>query len=267
MRSDYTSPDESLHELAQGRRAYGAHLMAERSEMGRSVVSEARLQGMEATARIEGFCIERLRGSGAVAIFNLMEDTATAEIARAQLWQWLHHADPRAGHAPAAAVLCLDDDTEVDFALFERALIGLPSRLIDRQDLPGASRINEAIGMLDRLTHADNLRAWLYRIATNTTFAFLKKRGRENGRLVEVDPELVEHGDGPAEAVMQRETLRELARAVDRLPARQQAALVLRNYQQMSYSEIASALNCSEEAARANVYQALKKLRSEVEGW
>ena len=35
-----------------------------------------------------------LRGSGAVAINNLMEDTATAEIARAQLWQWIHHATP-----------------------------------------------------------------------------------------------------------------------------------------------------------------------------
>jgi malate synthase len=32
-----------------------------------------------------------LRGSGAVAINNMMEDTATAEIARAQLWQWVHH--------------------------------------------------------------------------------------------------------------------------------------------------------------------------------
>ena len=31
-----------------------------------------------------------LRGTGAVAIFNLMEDTATAEIARAQIWQWCH---------------------------------------------------------------------------------------------------------------------------------------------------------------------------------
>jgi malate synthase len=35
-----------------------------------------------------------LRGHGAVAINNLMEDTATAEIARAQLWQWIHHATP-----------------------------------------------------------------------------------------------------------------------------------------------------------------------------
>jgi malate synthase len=32
-----------------------------------------------------------LRGSGAVAINNMMEDTATAEIARAQLWQWVRH--------------------------------------------------------------------------------------------------------------------------------------------------------------------------------
>ncbi|MEE6257891.1 malate synthase A [Plantactinospora sonchi] len=32
-----------------------------------------------------------LRGSGAVAIFNLMEDAATAEISRSQVWQWLHH--------------------------------------------------------------------------------------------------------------------------------------------------------------------------------
>ena len=32
-----------------------------------------------------------LRGVGAAAISNLMEDTATAEIARSQVWQWVHH--------------------------------------------------------------------------------------------------------------------------------------------------------------------------------
>ena len=32
-----------------------------------------------------------LRGSGAVAIYNLMEDAATAEISRSQLWQWVRH--------------------------------------------------------------------------------------------------------------------------------------------------------------------------------
>jgi len=32
-----------------------------------------------------------LQGAGAVAIFNLMEDAATSEISRSQVWQWLHH--------------------------------------------------------------------------------------------------------------------------------------------------------------------------------
>jgi malate synthase len=37
-----------------------------------------------------------LGGTGAVALWNLMEDAATAEIARCQVWQWLHHGTPLA---------------------------------------------------------------------------------------------------------------------------------------------------------------------------
>ena len=33
-----------------------------------------------------------LAGNGAAAIHNLMEDAATAEISRSQIWQWTHHA-------------------------------------------------------------------------------------------------------------------------------------------------------------------------------
>jgi malate synthase len=35
-----------------------------------------------------------LRGNGCVPLYNLMEDAATAEISRAQVWQWLHHKTP-----------------------------------------------------------------------------------------------------------------------------------------------------------------------------
>jgi malate synthase len=38
-----------------------------------------------------------LAGTGAVAIFNLMEDAATAEISRSQVWQWLHNEIVLAG--------------------------------------------------------------------------------------------------------------------------------------------------------------------------
>jgi malate synthase len=48
-----------------------------------------------------------LLGAGAVGIFNLMEDAATAEISRSQVWQWLHH--------PHAA---LDDGRKITPALY-----------------------------------------------------------------------------------------------------------------------------------------------------
>jgi malate synthase len=46
-----------------------------------------------------------LQGSGAVAINNLMEDAATAEISRSQIWQWLHH-----GRFAADDVLRITDE-------------------------------------------------------------------------------------------------------------------------------------------------------------
>jgi malate synthase len=39
-----------------------------------------------------------LRGVGAAAINNLMEDAATAEISRAQIWQWIRHGKAERGH-------------------------------------------------------------------------------------------------------------------------------------------------------------------------
>lgn len=52
-----------------------------------------------------------LRGTGAVALYNLMEDAATAEISRAQLWQWLHHKN-----------IYLEDGRPVTTELFQKLL-------------------------------------------------------------------------------------------------------------------------------------------------
>ena len=92
-----------------------------------------------------------LDGNGCVPIDNLMEDAATAEIARAQLWQWLHFN--RDGGEP----LHLHDGTPVDFGLLDRALIGLPSRFADRDAIPGGACLDEAIRLLHDLTHQDEL--------------------------------------------------------------------------------------------------------------
>ncbi|AZR25355.1 malate synthase A [Xanthomonas vasicola] len=90
-----------------------------------------------------------LDGNGCVPIHNLMEDAATAEISRAQLWQWLHHGQH------------LDDGTAIDQHLLQATLHALPARLGTATALPGAARINEAIALLEELSRADELADFL----------------------------------------------------------------------------------------------------------
>ena len=46
-----------------------------------------------------------LGGNGCVPLYNLMEDAATAEISRAQVWQWLHHSATLADGRPLTLAL------------------------------------------------------------------------------------------------------------------------------------------------------------------
>jgi len=120
-----------------------------------------------------------------------------------------------------------------------------------------------------RLDGHANPQAWLYRIATNTARTRLSRRARAAARTAPLDPELAAAGPGTAQLADQQQLLAAVARAVEALPPQQRAALILRKYQEQSYADIAAILACTEAAARANVYQALKRLRTvlEAEGW
>ncbi|MGH2532067.1 MAG: RNA polymerase sigma factor [Thermomicrobiales bacterium] len=112
-----------------------------------------------------------------------------------------------------------------------------------------------------RLNGAANHRAWLYKIASNTFLSDRRKRGRidsldEQTSVIIADEE-IDH----AASLDARALLIEVAAYVERLPAKQRIALVLRKYHGLGYDEIATTLACSEAAARANVHQALRKLR------
>ena len=117
-----------------------------------------------------------------------------------------------------------------------------------------------------RLDGHTNPTAWLYRIATNTARTYQRRRARTTSRTAELDPERMPGGEGPPELAERRQALAAVAEAVKALPYQQRAALILRKYQGLGYAEIAAALDCSESAARANVYQGLKKLRAVLEG-
>jgi malate synthase len=75
-------------------------------------------EGLRENIRVGVQYIEAwLRGRGAVPIYNLMEDAATAEISRAQVWQWLHLKAK------------LDDGREVTPEMFRDAVTGEMERV------------------------------------------------------------------------------------------------------------------------------------------
>ena len=81
-----------------------------------------------------------LLGNGAAAIFNLMEDTATAEISRAQLWQWLHNAAE------------LDTGQAVDQTLYEH----VRDEELDKLGGRPAGRYQAAVEILDDLVRSES---------------------------------------------------------------------------------------------------------------
>jgi RNA polymerase sigma-70 factor (ECF subfamily) len=145
---------------------------------------------------------------------------------------------------------------------------GQVDHLADPQDLTQEVFLR-AYGSFGRLRPDSNYRAWLYKIATNLAYTALK-RSRRTGLYVPIPeddgvlPAPVDTAPSPYEKVAQREIVSSLKLALARLPVKQQAAVVMRHVQGLDYTEISQALNCSEDSARANVYQALRRLRHEL---
>ena len=121
----------------------------------------------------------------------------------------------------------------------------------------------KAYRAFDRLDGEANHRAWLYRIATNTFLSDRRKRGRERPLDDVQATQLPGAATDDAARLDAGNLLREVDAFVASLPDKQRLALIQRKYHDLSYADIALNLRCSEAAARANVHEALRKLRSQ----
>jgi RNA polymerase sigma factor (sigma-70 family) len=108
-----------------------------------------------------------------------------------------------------------------------------------------------ALRSYPRLEDDSNLRGWLL------TIAHRKAIDHHRGRTRRPTPV----GDAPEVAVSDRETGTGVWTAVAGLPPKQRTAVALRFACDMPHREIAAALGGSEEAARRNLHEGLKKLR------
>ena len=97
-----------------------------------------------------------LAGNGCVPIHHLMEDAATAEIARTQLWQWLHQPEPGTR---------LSDGRVMDWPMFDEVLAGERTQLLDGTDNERQVHVRRATDILRGLTYAERLEPFLTTLA------------------------------------------------------------------------------------------------------
>jgi RNA polymerase sigma-70 factor (ECF subfamily) len=141
---------------------------------------------------------------------------------------------------------------------------GRSDRAVEAQDLTQEVFIR-AYRAFGRLRHGSNCRAWLYKIATNCAYTALKRNQRYKEPLeIRLDHIPASGSRSPDHQVVLDETLEAVRRSIAALPPKQRAAVVLRHVQGLSYSEIAQVMGCSEDSARANVYQGLRRVRGEL---
>ncbi|MSP13569.1 MAG: RNA polymerase sigma factor [Chloroflexi bacterium] len=145
---------------------------------------------------------------------------------------------------------------------------------VDAEDLVQEVFIR-AYQAFPRLLPDSNYRAWLYKIATNCAYTALQRdhQRQKHEWLPPLESLAVREDrhdprtpvvESPYHHAIFKEAVTALKQAIAHLPAKQQAALVMRYLQELEYSEIAEVLNCSEESARANVYQGTKRLRQDL---
>ncbi|HEY3646078.1 MAG TPA: malate synthase A [Gammaproteobacteria bacterium] len=97
-----------------------------------------------------------LAGNGCVPIHNLMEDAATAEIARTQLWQWRHRKDTK-----------LDDGSALDGKRIDAVLDQESERLAKAAQPAQQAHVRRAAGLVRDLIHAERLEPFLTTVAYN----------------------------------------------------------------------------------------------------
>jgi RNA polymerase sigma-70 factor (ECF subfamily) len=109
---------------------------------------------------------------------------------------------------------------------------------------------------------------WLFRIASHLALNWIRD-GRNEKRQASLDEE---NPDGTAKQVPDRSRtaeqelvyqvkLREVRQAIESLPAKQKAAVMMHKYREMEYAEIANVLSCSESAVKSLLFRAYESLR------
>jgi len=112
---------------------------------------------------------------------------------------------------------------------------------------------------------------WLFRIATHLALNSLRDGKNERKQeslddMVDDQPVRQVSDNRPTveQAMLYQARLGEVKEAIQTLPEKQRAAVLMHKYEEMEYSQIARALNCSESAVKSLLFRAYETLRARL---
>jgi RNA polymerase sigma-70 factor, ECF subfamily len=112
---------------------------------------------------------------------------------------------------------------------------------------------------------------WLFRIATHLALNWIRdgKKEKSQESLDEQLMEGVERQVADRQPTVEQEMLyevrlREVRQAIEALPEKQRAAVIMHKYEEMEYSRIAGVLRCSESAVKSLLFRAYETLRARL---
>ena len=107
---------------------------------------------------------------------------------------------------------------------------------------------------------------WLYRIAVNTATDFLSRSRRRRLRLVDTDAELEAagagtRGDVTVDPILAEELRRVTREVLETLPEKYRNILILREYEDLSYTDMAAVLQCSMGTVESRLFRARQRFK------
>ncbi len=107
---------------------------------------------------------------------------------------------------------------------------------------------------------------WLYTIARNTVLSELRKQKAANVSLEEAGYEPVASSDDiPEQQALRKERMEMVREAINNLPEKQRSALILREYDQLDYQEIASILGQTVSSVKSLLFRARASVKAQLE--
>lgn len=118
----------------------------------------------------------------------------------------------------------------------------------------------------ERLLNSTSFKAWLFTIARNQCLNALRKRGREVG-FAEEAPEPPARGATPFGHLLRSEQAALVSRALGQLSPSYREVVVLREYQNLSYAEIAAVTKTTESSVKSRLFKARRAIGEILRPW